>query len=473
MPEAIPIDAKQRATEAQFSRDTLQNLVTGMGGSNDPASATRHIFRLQITPLEAEAMYVNDWLGAAVINAIPDDMIREWREIKGLEAKPLEEYEAAEREFDVQQKFLLGLKWARLYGGAGIVLGLDGTGEMHEPLDVERVQRGQLKWLTVLDRYHLVPTRVNSFNPLRAGWDEPEFYRAFSGPDEIHRSRILFFHGVSLPYRLAVRNWFWGGSILDRVMDAVEDAGTAVHGIAQLITEAKVDVFKIPGLFHKLGTPEGTTEIMERIRLLNMGKSINNAVIMDATEEWDQKTGSLSQGLAGLLSQFLEVVAGAAGIPVTRLLGKSPSGLNATGEENTRNYYDHVKHMQESKLGPVLQTMDKVLLRHTLGSEPEEFETTFNSLWQQSETERSQTQLQDQQRDSAYLADGVIAEHHIASRLMREQIYPTYEDADVKELESIAELGPSEPLIPGQGLTPGAPFDPGAADPSGGAPLEP
>lgn len=458
MPEAIPIDRKPRESEPQFNRDTLENLVTGMGGGNDPSSYTRNVFRLQVTPLEADALYVNDWLGAAVVDAIPDDMVREWRELKGIEGTQLEDYEEAEREFKTKEVLTRALKWSRLYGGAGVVMGIDGTGEMHEPLDIERVKKGQLKWLSVLDRYHLVPTKVNSFNPLRAGWDEPEFYRAFSGPDEIHRSRILFFHGVALPYRLAIRNWFWGGSVLDRVLDAIQDAGTVQHGVAQLVVEAKVDVYKIPGLMFKLSTPEGTSEIHERIRLMQMGKSINNAIIMDAAEEWEQKTDALSQGLAGLLEQFLEVVAGAAGIPVTRLLGKSPTGLNATGEENTRNYYDHVKHLQESKLDPVLRALDEVMLRHTFGSVPEDFESEFNSLWQQSETERSATQLQDSTRDLAYLSAGVITEAHIASRLMVEQTYPTLEDADVSELEALAELGPPEPLLVAP--PPGASGDP-------------
>ena len=465
----IPIVKPDTDHESLITRDTLQNLITGMGGINDPAGATRNVFRIGITPLEADAMYVNDWLGAAVINAIPDDMTREWREISGLDDDPTDEYLAVEKDFLVQVKFNKALKWGRLYGGAGIVMGIDGAGEMDEPLEMDRVKKGSLKWLTVLDRYHLVPTRVNTFNPLRAGWDEPEYYRAFGGPDEIHRSRILFFYGVVLPYRMAIRNWFWGGSILDRVIDAIQDAGTVVHGVAQLVTEAKVDVFKFPGLFHKLQTTQGTNEILERVRLMNLGKSINNAVIMDDQEDWEQKTGALTQGLAGLVTQFLEVVAGASGIPVTRLLGTNAPGLMNGGEENTRNYYDHVKHLQRMGLDPPLAKMDDVLQRHVFGSANDDFETEFNNLWQQSETERSVTEKQDVERDLLLLQEGVIAEHHIAHRLMLLKTYPTLDDKDVKELEGMAELGPPDPLelpLPGA-PTPGAPGppEPGAPTP--------
>ena len=53
--------------------DTLQNLVTGMGTSNDPLKYTEHVFEKRLSPEEIEALYLNDWLGAPVINAIPND----------------------------------------------------------------------------------------------------------------------------------------------------------------------------------------------------------------------------------------------------------------------------------------------------------------------------------------------------------------------------------------------------------------
>lgn len=417
------------------TQDQLINLVTGMGGSNDPLSATRHVLSDRIPMLEADALYLNDWLGAAVVDTIPDDAVRQWREISGLEPKQLDEYREAEKAFQVSQIFAQGMKWARLYGGAGIVMGIDGTGEFHEPLDIERVRPGALKWLSLVDRWHLLPHVTDFSNPLRANFGRPSVYTAYGGHDPIHRSRILFFYGTPLPYHLQLREQFWGASVLERVKDAIEHAGIAQNGIAKLITEAKVDVFKLPGLFEKLRTPQGTQLIMERLRLGNLGKGIYNAVLMDTAEEYEQKADALSQGLAGLLSQFLQVVAAASGIPVTRLLGTSAPGLNATGEEDTRKYYDRVSTIQENVIEPELKRFDAVLLRSTLGSEPDKFESTFKSLWQQSDTERAATQLQDQQRDSGYLADGIILESHILERLLEEGVYPTLEASDAAELK--------------------------------------
>ena len=53
-----------------------------------------------------------------------------------------------------------------------------------------------------------------------------------------------------------------------------------------------------------------------------------------------------------MVRTFLQVAAGAADIPVTRLLGQSPAGLSATGDSDTRNYYDMIAARQELDLRP-------------------------------------------------------------------------------------------------------------------------
>ena len=440
--------AADASAAGRLQIDTLLNLVTGMGTNRDPGMFNQHILDERISLHEADALYLNDWLGAAVIDTIPDDAVRQWREISGLEGDKLEKYQRAEKAYQVSQTVNQAMKWARLYGGAGIIMGIDGAGEFHEPLDIDRVRPDSLKWLSLVDRWHLIPQAINLSNPLRANWGRPEIYTAYGGNDPVHRSRILFFYGTPLPYHLARRSYFWGASILERVKVAIENADVAQSGIAALITDAKVDVFKIPGLFDKLRTPQGNAQVMDRLQLSNLGKSIFNGIVIDAAEDYEQKTGALSPGLSGLLSQFLQVVAAASGIPVTRLLGTSTPGMNATGEEDTRKYYDRVTAIQADTIEPVLEVLDSVMLRSVFGEEPDEFKSEFKSLWQQSDTERATTQLQDAQRDQAYLDAGIVKEHHIADRLIAENIYPTLETKDSKALAATEADYGEEPEIP-------------------------
>ncbi|MFQ8761936.1 MAG: anti-CBASS protein Acb1 family protein [Intestinimonas sp.] len=50
-------------------------------------------------------------------------------------------------------------------------------------------------------------------------------------------------------------------------------------------------------------------------------------------------------------------LSGASRIPVTKLFGRSPAGMNATGESDLRNYYDYVDTLREAKLRPILEKL--------------------------------------------------------------------------------------------------------------------
>ena len=129
-------------------------------------------------------------------------------------------------------------------------------------------------------------------------------------------------------------------------------------------------------------------KVLTRLSLANQGKSISNALVMDAEEEWDQKQISFAQ-LPEVLQLFLQIAAGAADIPVTRLLGQSPSGMNSTGESDVRNYYDRLASEQNVFLRPRVEKLDEVLIRSGLGARPEEVHFAFSPLWQLGEKEQA------------------------------------------------------------------------------------
>lgn len=63
-------------------------------------------------------------------------------------------------------------------------------------------------------------------------------------------------------------------------------------------------------------------------------KSINNLLLLGDGKSWAWQKMDFA-GIPELVRTFLQVAAGAADIPVTRLLGQSPAGLSATAAECT------------------------------------------------------------------------------------------------------------------------------------------
>ena len=82
-------------------------------------------------------------------------------------------------------------------------------------------------------------------------------------------------------------------------------------------------------------------------------------------------------------------ISGAAEIPVTRLFGRSPSGLNATGESDLQNYYDMIAEKQESYLRPILNKVLPPFIISTLGSLPDDFDFEFDPVAEPSDKERA------------------------------------------------------------------------------------
>ena len=87
-----------------------------------------------------------------------------------------------------------------------------------------------------------------------------------------------------------------------------------------MISEAKLDVIKVPGLLEMLSTAEGSAKVFDRFSQANVAKSVVNATLIDSAEEWERMQLTFS-GMDAVMSMYLMIAAGAADIPATRLLG--------------------------------------------------------------------------------------------------------------------------------------------------------
>ena len=121
---------------------------------------------------------------------------------------------------------------------------------------------------------------------------------------------------------------------------------------------------------------------------VNACKSSTNAVLMDKDEDWDRTQLSFT-GIPEVLDSFLIVASGAADIPATRLLGRSPAGMNSTGESDVRNYYDRIRSDQSLRMTPAMRMLDDCIQAHALGSIDPDIHYEWVPLWQMDEKEKA------------------------------------------------------------------------------------
>jgi hypothetical protein len=111
----------------------------------------------------------------------------------------------------------------------------------------------------------------------------------------------------------------------------------------------------------------------------------------------------------GFIQCFGQQLSGAADIPLTRLFGQSPAGLNATGEADTKTYYDGILRRQEAQLREPLTKLLQIIYRDRFG-EPMPAEVSFNfvPLWQLTEIDRANVASTDAASVTAAYTAGLI-----------------------------------------------------------------
>ncbi|RLB92828.1 MAG: hypothetical protein DRH26_05320, partial [Deltaproteobacteria bacterium] len=322
-----------------FAKDGFENIMKGLGGSKDPRTQVTYQAGLKVTQATANNLYVYNWLAAKVVDIPVDDATRKWRNLLIPDPDKKKEIEDGLKEFDVKGKINLAAKWSRVFGGAVILAIIEGD-DQEEPLDIERIRTGSLKSFIVLDRYNIYPDVINR-DILSSNFGKPDYYTVSRAGQRVHYSRLFKLNGtVSTLMELEQQN-YWGNSIFTNMFESISDSQIVSQSISNLIYESNVDVYKVKGLNALVA--EGRDDlVIKRLKLAHEMKSIIQGIALDQEDEYDKKTNTFTT-LPDIDDRFIQKVSGASNIPVTRLLGISPAGQNATGEADMLNYYDFVQ----------------------------------------------------------------------------------------------------------------------------------
>lgn len=350
--------------------DSISNVAAGLGDPmRDKMAATTYGLTL-LDDMQLAAIYKSNWMGRKAVDIPALDSVRKGRDWQA-DQDQIELIEAEEKRLDLWGKLLDALVKARLWGGAAIFIGT-GDQNLMEPLNVERVGKGGVKYLTVLSRRDVTAGPIEQ-DVLSEFHGKPAYYEVTGQTTmvRIHPSRMAIFTGARRadPLMFAGANQGWGDSVLEAMYSAMRNADATAANIASLIFEANVDVFKIPNLSNNLADPSYQDLLIRRFTAAATLKGINRALIMDGEEEYDRKTISFAT-LPEILQQFMQQFCGAADIPMTRFFGTAPSGLGSNGDHSMNNYHDRINSAQTLEITPAMYRLDECLIRSALGSRP-------------------------------------------------------------------------------------------------------
>lgn len=416
--------------------DTLQNLVSGLFTAKDKTFSNSFVL-FEMSRSEIDYAYRGDWVCRKAIDIIPFDTVREWRHWQAT-ADQITTIEAVERSVTLPARLMNTHSLARLYGGALLYMSVD-QGTPDEPLEIERVKKGALKYVLPLHRYRLSSGELED-DVLSPYYQQPRYYEVSGskGIVRIHPSRVVRMIGNAAPEPMDG----WGDSLLLSIRDAVQHVSMTAQSIASLVSEAKFDIIHVPDLMETLVSPDQTSRLSQRFTLANTMKSINNTLLLDANETFERKDVKFSD-LPELLATYLQIASGAVDIPITRFLGQSPAGLNSTGEGDLKNYYDRVASEQKVCIGPLIAPLDEVIIRSALGNRPPEIFYNWAPLWQMDPVQRATMIKSKADATQVYINSGLVDEEVLAQGTINQLI----EDGVYPGLEQMIRDAPAEPIV--------------------------
>lgn len=464
------IKPTKRAALSRQTRDGFDNFLTRIGLNNDNAfSDSTYTFNLVTrNRILLEAAYRGSWVVGAVIDSIAEDMTRAGVTITTAEPVDLSIWEKAVTRLQIWQSLCADIKWGRLYGGAIGVMQIEGQ-DLATPLDPETVAKDQFKGIVVFDRWQLNPL-VNDVIQSGPEMGLPKYYQVVGAPTNsglvdsdktmtgivtIHHSRVFRYTGIDLPFYQAITEQMWGESILERLWDRLISFDNATMSSAQLIDRANLRTVSIAGLREIIGAGgeamAGLEAQFEKMRLLQVNEGIS---LIDA-EDKEETTAYSFSGLSDMMLQFGQQLAGASGIPLVRLFGQSPAGLNSTGDADIRMYYDNIKAQQEAKLRRPMDLLIKVMWRSVYGVPvPQDLEFDFTPLWQMDAKDKAEiAKMNTETIIGAY--DAGLVPAHTSMQELKDQsadtgLFSNITDEDIKETEMDPPPMPGE-VLPGDG----------------------
>lgn len=379
------------AQKQTVTADAFSNPLFRLGyGSQSPLEATEYpLTRLTDNYALLNSLYRSNWVVQNVVSIIPEDMTKKWFTLTGpIGPKSLQEFAQVMRQTALQDRITTGLRWGRLYGGAAGILLIRGQEDiLDRPLDLESVLPGTFMGLHILDRWNgLTPDMGLVEDMSDPDFGLPEFY-TINAPGEnlgvrVHHSRVLRFIGRELPYLEKIAELYWGESEVEALYADVVKHDNVASNMAALTFRANIDTMSVPNLdqLFSITSAEQQRRFWNTMQAQSVMRSNFGTQLVDK----DSTITNTQYSFAGLQDVYEAMcldLSGASRIPMTKLFGRSPAGMNATGESDLINYYDYVDTLRESVLRPLLERLLPVVYMSVWGAVPDGVEIAFPSLW--------------------------------------------------------------------------------------------
>lgn len=431
--------------------DGYVNLLNKYGTKQDNSEAYKFEREPVIPDMQLTGLYEGNGLFSKIIDTPAEEALKHGFDLN-LKSDELNAFvEDALDDLEWEEKAATAIKWARLYGGALVVMLIDDGRGLEEPVDWEHIR--SIDELRVYERSIVQPDYASLYQQDYGGkgvgnrvskFGQPEYYYVSSiyGSFKVHESRCLVFRNGVLPEQTSNATYlFWGMPEYVRIRRALRETVTAHTDSVKLLERSVQAIYSMKGLASLLTTDDGENQVLKRLQLVDTSRGLLNSIAIDSEgEQYDFKTFQFS-GVKDVIDATCNMLSALTNIPQTILFGRSPAGMNATGDSDFESYYNFVEKIQRLMLKRNLRTLLDVVFRAGIASgdvaEEPDYKLEFKPLWSLSDTEqaavdqtKAQTALVKAQTAQAYVDMQALDPTEVRRRLASD------EEFDVEDIIS-------------------------------------
>ena len=431
--------------------DGYVNLLNKYGTKQDNSEAYKFEREPVIPDMQLTGLYEGNGLFSKIIDTPAEEALKHGFDLN-LKSDELNAFvEDALDDLEWEERAATAIKWARLYGGPLIVMLIDDGRGLEEPVDWEHIR--SIDELRVYERSIVQPDYASLYQQDYGGkgvgnrvskFGQPEYYYVSSiyGSFKVHESRCLVFRNGVLPEQTSNATYlFWGMPEYVRIRRALRETVTAHTDSVKLLERSVQAIYSMKGLASLLTTDDGENQVLKRLQLVDTSRGLLNSIAIDSEgEQYDFKTFQFS-GVKDVIDATCNMLSALTNIPQTILFGRSPAGMNATGDSDFESYYNFVEKIQRLMLKRNLRTLLDVVFRAGIASgdvaEEPDYKLEFKPLWSLSDTEqaavdqtKAQTALVKAQTAQAYVDMQALDPTEVRRRLASD------EEFDVEDIIS-------------------------------------
>lgn len=290
-----------------------------------------------------------------------------------------------------------------------------------KPFNLDGVTPGSYRGISQVDPYWCVPelTATNASNPASIGFYDPAYW-IINGV-RYHKSHLVIMRGPEVADILKPSYLYGGMSVPQMIFERVYCAERTANEAPQLALTKRAMIF-----YTDTAKALANREVFEN-RLSVWAYFRDNFGVKVADKEADlieQKDTSLSDLDSVIMTQY-QIVAAAANMPATKLLGTTPKGFNSSGDYETESYHEELETIQ-TDMEPLVDRHIACVIRSEIcprfGIKPFGVDCTWNPLNTLTATEQAALNKTKAETDKILAVDiGAIDGQDVRARVAADE----------------------------------------------------